>query len=212
MGVRLSLRLVVGGLCATIVLIVAVVTLAITYSVSIATVRDIGKKHSVALATTARVLTEAYFDLPTRDLDSIADTYYFDNIGIPSNLPEAEQLSVAQHEKMFFMMFGFFRASNFSYGAIGTMFEDGSGNVIYLYENTWVRFISRFVWKWPASDMIMYLRDIDLSNMTDYRNGTATRNLWGILPAYFAFKQTAGVDRRGFWGPVSVNPLGGTRA
>ena len=80
----ISLSFVVGGITAFVVLVVASVTFAITYTTSLASVEDVGIKYAKSLVATARVRTEDLFNAPTQAMLGMRAAGRFDGMIFPS--------------------------------------------------------------------------------------------------------------------------------
>jgi class 3 adenylate cyclase len=201
--IRPSLRLVIGLLCAGVVLVVAAITLAITYSVSLSTVRDIGKKHSLSLAITARVQVQAYFDMPTQHLDTLAGVFKQDDMFMPSDDPLQGQ--PGRQDRLFYMLYTASGSNDFNYSAIGYIFEDASGAVMLAEGTEVIRWISRFRWQWPQGNMLLETRDIGRYNRSSLPKAQGLGvNSDARFAAYSTAKLLAGNDRRGMWYPILV--------
>jgi hypothetical protein len=201
--IRPSLRLVIGLLCAGVVLVVAAITLAITYSVSLSTVRDIGKKHSLSLAITARVQVQAYFDMPTQHLDTLAGVFKQDDMFMPSDDPLQGQ--PGRQDRLFYMLYTASGSNDFNYSAIGYIFEDASGAAMLAEGTEVIRWISRFRWQWPQGNMLLETRDIGRYNRSSLPKARGLDvNSDARFAAYSTAKLLAGNDRRGMWYPILV--------
>jgi class 3 adenylate cyclase len=208
---RPTLRMVIGLMCAFVVLIVAVITLAITYTVSLDTVRDIGRKHSLALATTAKGSVETYFGTTTQHLDALAELFLQKGADMPSYFPD--QTDMHFHDIIFTSMFTASRAVDFHYMTMGCIFEDGAGSSFAINGN-YIYFASRFVDKWPRGNMSAMHRALYLSNRTEVADPTVVRPLLVNFDARFAAYTTARMlvqgSKQGIWYPVTLYVVGST--
>ena len=120
-----SLRFVIGGFTAFIVLIVASLTLAITYSVSISAVRDAGKQLAEAISTGVAREVRGYMKQAEDHVITFQKLSKIDGSMIPSDDP-----LFASGEEWGDMWRYAIRAMatevNFTYSSLSVIFDDGS--------------------------------------------------------------------------------------
>jgi class 3 adenylate cyclase len=118
-----SLRFVIGAVTATIVLVVASITLAITYSVSIAAVRDAGESLAGAIVTAVELDVRQYFGQMETHLNAIQKVAHIPGYKLPS---DEDTLDGEWKEKWILPMRAMMMEVNYSYTSIAMIYEDGS--------------------------------------------------------------------------------------
>eukprot|EP00672_Neobodo_designis_P028806 CAMPEP_0174832552 /NCGR_PEP_ID=MMETSP1114-20130205/3737_1 /TAXON_ID=312471 /ORGANISM="Neobodo designis, Strain CCAP 1951/1" /LENGTH=847 /DNA_ID=CAMNT_0016066413 /DNA_START=88 /DNA_END=2631 /DNA_ORIENTATION=- len=183
----LSLRGTIGALTAAVVLVVAVTTLAITLSVSLAALREIGKHHAEALVITATKQLENYFEVPKRTIFQIANFSRGPGIMYPSE--NEASLSRWVDINCFAQRF-----SMGQYGVVATWFNDGNyvacwdefrdpalygAYITRVYPNRSV--VNDGIWYYKANNTMapkshwIYAAGSDISSLEDWRDA-------GMLP------------------------------
>jgi hypothetical protein len=123
----LSLRMVIGGSTAAIVLVVATITLAITYSVSIAAVRATGESLATAIVNGVQLDVEGYLGQMENHLHSLVNITKLDGYMLPSDDPDTYKVPAGQwKEKWVLPKRALMMDVNYSYTSIATIFADGS--------------------------------------------------------------------------------------
>jgi class 3 adenylate cyclase len=177
-----SLRATIGGLTATIVLIVAVSTLAITLSVSLTALREIGKHHAHAIAATAELQLHNYVATPKYNLDQLANFTKGPGMQLPSD-------DAAVFDRVVDINCYVYRFANGHYGSVAFWFVDGNYIVCwpeYRVPEMYAAFITRIdsagavindgIWYYrenntvvPTSNQI-YALGSDISSLNDWRD------------------------------------------
>ena len=85
----ISVKIVVGGAMALVVLIVASVTLAITYTVSIDAVRTSGQRLAGSMADTVSSRVTAYMQTSERAVTDVVQTAKYPGYMVPIDDPRA---------------------------------------------------------------------------------------------------------------------------
>ena len=163
--VKVSLKAVIGTINAFIVLIVAGVTLAITYTVSLNSLRAIGEKHAISLASPVVASAETYFGRAASHAKVIRrmvnDTGYM--------LPRDEPSDGSWVRKWTVPLRDILLQSDKSYQSVRVVLNDGSAVMAY-YEPDYPGFVGLY-----ATDMRTYSSTTS-SGATRYKEVYDTNN------------------------------------
>eukprot|EP00672_Neobodo_designis_P022128 CAMPEP_0174842496 /NCGR_PEP_ID=MMETSP1114-20130205/9947_1 /TAXON_ID=312471 /ORGANISM="Neobodo designis, Strain CCAP 1951/1" /LENGTH=831 /DNA_ID=CAMNT_0016076701 /DNA_START=43 /DNA_END=2538 /DNA_ORIENTATION=+ len=215
---RPTLRLVISVTTSSVVLVVAAVALAITYTVSLSTVRDVGRGYATALAATARVDTQNYFQRTSDTLDSLSlllqqNSSVFD---LPSALPLEVQNDPLSAERYYYSMFMASRATNYTYTTLAFIFDDGSGVSFYRWSEDIVAFVSRMRYNWPQGNMSIVEKHLYVANSTETFTGLDQAahhvDIDARFSAYSSGKVIAGANPKGMWYAPQMTDLAGNIA
>ena len=120
-----SLRVVIGALTSAIVLIVASITLAITYTVSISAVRDAGEQLSEAIATSVAFELRAYMKQAEDHVITFQNLSKVEGSMIPSDDP-LFATGEGWGDRWRYTMRAMLTEVNYSYSSLSVLFDDGS--------------------------------------------------------------------------------------
>jgi class 3 adenylate cyclase len=199
-GFRPTLRLVIGLLCAGIVTLVAIVTLAITYTVSMRTVRNIGESHSYALASKARSQAESYFALPATHVQVFQDVFKQSEMQLPTLDPD--QHDPRRQDAYWYLHYALARSIDFGYPTFGIIFEDASNTQMYMVDERYLGFTCRFANNWSTGgDMVFQQRHLDTQTgrYVSLPADAQPPNVDGRIAVYGLAKSLLGTSRQGIW-------------
>jgi class 3 adenylate cyclase len=183
-----SLRIVIGMITAVIVLIVASVTLAITYTVSISAVHSNGNQLAEAIVNNVALQVEQYVGMPEKHLFAIQNMSKTYNVVLPPDDPQYASGAWGYRYRSFIQ--GQSLESNYSYSSIALLWADGSMIVSldFQYTRGW------------ASENIQTWRNRTLPNGTIQSYAQAENVMYN-----FKTKQPWNVSERGPM-PMTVYP------
>lgn len=201
------MRLVIGFLVAAVVLLVAIVTLVITYSVGLASLRNLALDYSESLVSSARIRTEHFIRLPTTHVDLLRKHVLLPGYMLPSDEPD-----VATWAHKYYRLFtDVFLLSNRTYTSGGIVFEDGSGISTDWLDSparTWLSLWGTNFKTAAAANNFTPAQDfqqIFVNNMTEpsvyFRPAEVRKD--ARFPAY---KQARSIftTKQGFWAPLAL--------